>query len=290
MSEAAGGTPRTLLPVLSAAWPWLQKRGVPNARRDTEDLLAHALGCSRLDLYLDYDRPLTDPELQRFRGLLRRRGQREPLQYLLGSQPFRRLDLKVDARALIPRPETEELVGLVVERERGVPQGLQVLDVGTGSGCIALSLLDELPGSRVTTVDVSPAALALCDENARGAGLADRLQSLCLDFLQECPNGQWDLLVSNPPYVPPAFRAQAQPELAFEPPEALYTRDEAGLEFYQRIAALVPTLLVPGGRVYLEIGQDQGAAAQRLFSAVLAETTILPDLAGRDRFLLGRRP
>jgi release factor glutamine methyltransferase len=292
MSDTAAGADWALLAILQSAWPWLERRGVPNARRDAEELLAHTLGCTRLDLYLDHDRPLTADERTRFRDLLQRRGRREPLQYILGTVPFRSIDLVVDTRALIPRPETEELVGHLLEHERALcPGGRQrILEVGTGSGCIALSILKELPGSRVTSLDVSRDALTLCYENALRLSLKESLELVHCDFLSGFPDGRWDVLVSNPPYVSPDLKPGLQPELGFEPSQALFTRDAEGLEFYRRMACGVHTLLVPGGRIYLEIGHGQGPAILELFSPLLAHCSVLPDLAGRERILLGRLP
>ncbi|MCA9784120.1 MAG: peptide chain release factor N(5)-glutamine methyltransferase [Candidatus Cloacimonetes bacterium] len=281
----------TLLSVLQAAQPWLERRGVPSPRRDAEELLAHCLSCSRLDLYLDHDRPLSPEERASFRELLRRRGMREPLQYLLGTQPFRMLDLKVDSRALIPRTETEEVVEYLLQAERalGPLPGRRMLDIGTGSGSIALSLLKELPGSRVTALDRSADALALCHENAQRLGLLEGLELLKLDILEDVPEGSWQVVVANPPYVSSLERGRLQPELSHEPEMALYAEDPAGLQFYRRIAELLPRLLVPGGRCCLEIGHGQGAAILGLFKEVLVESMIINDLAGRERIFFGRR-
>lgn len=278
--------PPDLATLLRLSRDWLAARGVENSIRETDELAARALGCRRLDLYLDHDRIPDEDEKTRLRELLRRRAAGEPLQYLLGSQPFRRAELRVDSRVLIPRPETEELVDLVLEHE-GERAGLQVLDAGTGSGCLAISLAQELRDCQVLAVDSSSGALEVATENARRNGVAERIEFRRLNLLLEWPAQPLDLLVSNPPYVSLAERAGLQRELAHEPEEALFGGED-GLIFYRRFAAGLEHLLRPGGRFYLEMGDRQGPALQELFSGRCEAVEIRLDLAGRERFLLGR--
>ena len=194
-------------------------QGVPSPRVDAEHLVAHALGITRLDLYLQYDRALTEEETVACRELVRRRGTREPLAYILGEWGFRRLTLKVDSRALIPRPETE----VVVERCLALLDGVEapvVLDVGTGTGAIALAIADERPGATVTAIDVSEDALALARENAERTGLAERVSFARHDVADGLPGGPYDLVVSNPPYVEPGDLGTLQPEVRDWEPRA----------------------------------------------------------------------
>jgi release factor glutamine methyltransferase len=247
-------------------------------------VLARALDLSRIQLYVEHDRELTETELAAVRELLTRRANREPLAYILGEWGFRRLNLKVDARALIPRPETE----IVVERCLAVLAGRddpEVIDVGTGSGAIALAIADEYPGARVTAIDASPDALALARENAELTGLADRVRFLEHDLTAGLPDGPWDLVVSNPPYVEPEELATLQPEVRdWEPREAL-----VGEGMTEAIARSARQTLKPGGWLVLEVGDGTAERVCRLIGELgFSEVTPFPDLAGRDRVVEGR--
>jgi release factor glutamine methyltransferase len=246
----------------------LAAAGLETPRVDAELLVAHALGVSRTGLYADLDAPVEGVE-----PLLSRREAREPLAYVLGEWGFRRLILKTDHRALVPRPETE----IVVERALAVLEGAtepRVLDVGVGSGAIALALKDERPDARVTGVDVSPGALALARENADRLGLDVDLRAGSLDAAAE----GWDLVVSNPPYV--ETLAGLQPELVYEPAGALL-----GADFHARIAGVARTRLL-----VLEVGDGQaGEVAAALGAAGYGDVRITPDLSGVERVVEGRR-
>jgi release factor glutamine methyltransferase len=274
----------TLGDVLRRSTEHLEAKGSETPRLDAELLLAHALGVERIDLYLHLDRPLGPAELDEARALVARRAAREPLQYVLGEWGFRRLRLGVDRRALIPRPETET----VVERCLALLEGLaapRVLDVGTGSGAIALAIADEHPGAAVTGVDLSPDALALARENAERAGIAVELA--CHDLRDGLPAGPWDLVVSNPPYVDPDDRDSLQPEVRdWEPAEALFARDAVGA-----VARAAVPVLVEGGALVLEVGDGQAEETASLLGALgYEDVRTTPDLAGRDRVVEGRRP
>ena len=274
----------TLRDVLRLSAEHLEAKGSETPRLDAERLLAHALGVERIELYLQPDRPLDAAELEAARALVARRAAREPLQYVLGEWGFRRLPLGVDARALIPRPETET----VVERCLALLAGLEaprVLDVGTGSGAIALAIADEHPGAAVTGVDVSEDALALARENAARTGLAVELRRH--DLFQGLPPGPWELVVSNPPYVDPDERASLQPEVReWEPPEALFGRDAAAA-----VARRAVDVLADGGALVLEVGDGQAAETAALLDSLgYTDVRATPDLAGRDRVVEGRRP
>ncbi len=262
--------------VLARSSEFLARKGIESARLEAELLLAQSLSMTRLDLYLHHDRPLTAPEQDAARELLRRRGTREPLAYVLGAWGFRRLTLKTDARALVPRPETE----IVVERCLALLAGRdapRVLDVGTGTGAIALAIADEHPGARVTALDVSPAALALAAENVAATGLAvDLLEG---DALAGLPAGPWDLVVSNPPYV--LADEQLPPELAFEPRGALV--EEGHTEAVARHARDVLA-----GALVLEIHAERADEVAGLLRELgYADVAVTRDLAGRDRVVEG---
>jgi release factor glutamine methyltransferase len=267
----------TIADVLSRSAEYLAGKGVESPRLDAELLLGKALGLSRLDLYLHHDRPLTASERDAARELVRRRGGREPLAYVLGEWGFRRLTLRTDRRALVPRPETELVVERCLELLRGLERP-RVLDVGAGTGAIALAIADEHPGARVTALDRSPEALALARENAERTGL--RVELVEGDATEALPAGPWDLVVSNPPYVLPG--EELAPELAFEPAAALYA--DGHTEAIARHARAVLR-----GPLVLEVhAEHAGEQAALLASLGYEEVRISPDLAERDRVVEGR--
>jgi release factor glutamine methyltransferase len=253
------------------------------ARLDAELLLAHSLGRERIELYTDFDRPLSDAELDSYRALVARRARREPVAYILGEWGFRRLTLAVDPRALIPRPETEIVVERCIARLRSV-EAPRVLDVGTGTGAIALALADELPGALVTGIDVSADALALARENVARTGLDVEL--LEHDLRAGLPAGPWDLVVSNPPYVEPDELDTLMPDVRdFEPHLALVGRGAT-----EAVAQAALDALEPGGWLVLEVGDGQAAAIAALLDDLgYADVATTADLTGRDRVLEGRR-
>ena len=272
----------TLGDVLRRATEHLGKTS-ETARLDAELLLAHSLGRERIELYTDFDRPLSDAELDQYRALVARRARREPVAYILGEWGFRRLTLAVDHRALIPRPETEILVERCLALVRGT-EAPRVLDVGTGTGAIALALADELPGARVTAIDVSADALALARENAARTGLDVEL--LEHDLREGLPAGPWDLVVSNPPYVEPEELDALMPDVRdFEPHVAL-----VGQGATEAVARAARDALAAGGWLVLEVGDGQAPATAALLDALgYADVATTADLTGRDRVLEGRR-
>jgi release factor glutamine methyltransferase len=274
----------TVADVVKRSTEFLAGKGVPSPRVDAEHLVGKALGLTRLELYLHYDRPLTEAEVAEIRELVRRRGSREPLAYILGEWGFRRLTLKVDERGLIPRPETE----VVVERCLTLLAAVEaptVLDVGTGTGVIALAIADELPGARVTAIDASADALALARENAERTGL--RVELRRHDLLEGLPGGPYDLVVSNPPYVEPQELTGLQPEVRdWEPREAL-----VGHGMTEAVARGAQAALEPGGWLVLEVGDGTAPAVSELLASLgFGAVAATRDLAGRDRVVEGRRP
>jgi release factor glutamine methyltransferase len=264
----------TVAEVLTAATDYLAARGVASPRVDAELILARALELRRIELYTQHDRPLTEAERASARELVQRRGRREPLAYVLGDWDFRRLTLKTDARALVPRPETE----IVVERCLAPLAGVaapRVVDVGTGSGAIALSLARELPNAHVTATDTSADALALARENAAANGL--QVELVETDLLAGL-TGPFDLVVSNPPYVGPSELAALDPEVReWEPRSALV--DEGQTE---RLARAAPAVL--DGWLVLEVHEDRAEPVARILeTAGYSGANISPDLAGRAR-------
>lgn len=245
-------------------------------------LVAAHLGCSRMELYTQFDRPLEEEIVLPLRELLKRRGEREPLQYLLGSVQFHGREFRCDARALIPRPDTEELCELILARESNVP-GLRVADIGCGSGIIGLTLAAERPAWQVTLADVSPDALALTAENAAALGLNGAVNLIASDLLANVA-GPLDLLVANLPYIATTEAESLAPELACEPELALFSGSD-GLDLLRRLIASAGSVLAPGARIYLEIGHSQAPAVTDLLAeAGFCEIRVDSDLAKVPRF------
>lgn len=270
--------------VLRRATEYLAAKGVESPRLDAEHLLGKALALSRIELYMHHDRELTEDERDAFRELTRRRGEREPLAYILGEWGFRRLTLGVDRRALVPRPETE----VVVERSLALLDGLEqpaVLDVGAGTGAIALAIADEHPGAVVTAIDVSPDALALAEENAKRTGLDVRFMEA--DLMAGLGERTYDLVVSNPPYVTPEEIETLQPEVRdWEPRIAT-----VGEKQTRAVADHARAALRPGGHVVLEVADRRGDEIATLLDQLgYEDVRKTEDLAGRDRVVEGRLP
>lgn len=283
--------PWTVLRLIRWSAEYLSEKGVESGRLDAEHLLAHALGTSRLQLYLQFDRPLTSDELDLFRPLLRRRAGREPLQYIVGRVPFRELELRADRRALIPRPETEVLVDKVLDWARG-REGLSAVDVGTGTGCIALSLLKEGPFRRVWGIDPSPDALALAGENASRVPEAGGLTLLQGEVLAGLPpEVRVDVVVSNPPYVRDDEAGMLAPEILDHEPHLALFAGADGLAVIRDIVGASSRRLTPGGLLALEVGSDQGAAVLEIVASngAFHDGTLHRDLSGKPRIITAVR-
>ncbi len=276
----------TVLEIIKRTTEFLEKRGVEGARLNSELLIGHALGLKRMQLYLQFERPLTEAELEKIRPLVKRRSNREPLQYITGETDFSGLKLKVDRRALIPRPETEYLLELVVGRVTTPPAN--ILDLGTGTGAIALVLATKYPAATVTAVDQSVDALALARENAEALGLTSRVAFIQSDWLAALPvEARYDLIVANPPYLSDAEVREAQPEVKDYEPHAALSAGANSATDLERIIAEAHRYLAPGGLLACETGIAQHAALQpRAVAAGYARTESLHDLTGRERYLL----
>lgn len=279
---------KALLETLTAGTNYLTKRGVDEARLNMEHLLAHVLGCRRLDLYLRFSEPLREDDLGRLRDLTRRRADGEPLQHLLGTVDFLGNELISDHRALIPRPETEFLVDWLIKEAaaKRLPRPARVLDMATGSGCIGLTLAAAWADSSVTLADISEDALDLARLNASRLGL-NAVQLVRSDLFEKVP-GRFDLITANLPYIPTAEIATLSREVRRDPVLAL-DGGEDGLDILRRLILEAPAHLEPGGWLALEVGHDQAATVRGLCAEpIYDETRILRDLAGVDRFVLAR--
>ncbi len=275
----------TVLEVVRKTTEFFTAKGLPTPRLDAELLVGHALELPRMQLYLRFEQPLTEEQVERIRGLVRRRAAREPLQYIVGQVDFLGLKLKVDRRALIPRPETERLVEMVVARANEAPA--TVLDLGTGSGAIALALAQAWPQAAVTGVDSSLEALALAGENAARCGMADRVTLVQSDWFSALPaDARYTVIVANPPYLSAEETAGSAVEVrVHEPPSAL-TADEQGVGALRAIIEGARGRLAPGGWLALETGIDQHAVLREVArQAGWPRFESAPDLTGRDRYV-----
>lgn len=276
----------TVLEIIKRTTEFFDKRGVESARLNSELLIGHALGLTRMQLYLQFERPLSEPELEKIRPLVKRRGQREPLQYIVGQAEFCGLKFKVDRRALIPRPETEYLVEVTTKRLTASPQ--RVLDLGTGSGALAAVFANRYPEAQVVAVDRSAEALALARENIAALGLSERVTLLESDWFTAVPaDVRYNLIVANPPYLSDAEVREASDEVRnFEPHSALSAGANSAADL-EKILRAAPAHLAPGGLLACETGIGQHAALIELARAAgLQRLESLPDLTGRDRYLL----
>jgi release factor glutamine methyltransferase len=265
-----------------------ERHGIASARLDAELLATQAFGRTRVELYTHFDQPLGDPELGAYRGLVQRRMAGESVAYILGRKEFWSLDLRVDARVLVPRPDTETLVEQTLELLRAMPdkgRALRVADIGTGSGALALALKKERPDDEVFAVDVSPDAL----EVARGNALRLGLDVIFLQGDLVSPlAGPFDLIASNPPYIPSQDIAGLSPEVRSEPRLAL-DGGEDGLVLVRRLASEARKLLAPDGALAMEVGAGQAAAVMEILRCEsYANVGSRRDLAGIERVVFGR--
>ncbi|MEI8366040.1 MAG: peptide chain release factor N(5)-glutamine methyltransferase [Parachlamydiaceae bacterium] len=273
-----------MIEILNLTTDYLKQKGVDNARRQAEELLGEALGLGRMGLYLEYDRPLTVPEMEKCREWLKRRAAGEPLQYISGEMEFFGCRIAVTPDVLIPRQETEILVDKIAHQLSLLPLVDKVLwDVCCGSGCIGISLKKKFPELQVCLSDLSEAALAMTRRNA--AGNEVDVECLCGDLLAPFEGKKADFIVSNPPYIAAKDYAGLEIEVRGHEPHMALVSGDSGLEFYRRLAQQLPRYLNPQGRVWLEIGHGQSEAIHSEFSASCwTRRTHELDWSGRERF------
>lgn len=262
---------------------FFNEKSIPNAKLDTDILIAHSLGIKRLDIYLDLDRPLTEAQLTDLRSLVKRRASREPLQYIIGNTEFYGLTLKVDPRALIPRHETEELIELIVERLDAPPK--RILDLGTGSGAIALALASRYSDAKVTATDQSEGAITLAKENALALNLSSRVTFIKGNWFEPLDeDARFDLIVSNPPYLTEAEMQTAEPEVIDHEPHNALASGKEGLDDLGLIFKSVPEHLAEGGLLALETGIGQADAIKAMALEVSLHGQSVEDLSEHPRF------
>ena len=273
----------TIVEVLKLSADYLQKHGSDSSRLDAELLLAHALGMRRLDLYLKFDRALSEPELSAYRGLVGRRARGEPVAYLVGHKEFMGLDFEVTPDVLVPNPDTEVLVQRAVELARDSQVPLRVADVGTGSGCIAVSIAHYAPATEVWASDVSREALEVTARNVSRHRVAERVHLECGDLLEPLP-GQFDLICANLPYIDVAADHNLAAEVVAQPARALYA-EQGGVELVNRLLEEAPARLKPGGRILAEVDPSILAAAVEAASRGFAGNRLHRDAGGHERVL-----
>ncbi len=282
----------TVLEVIKRGAEFLDKKGVESPRLQVELLLAHVLHLSRTQLYVNFEKVVEPAELQLVRELIKRRGQREPLQHITGSTSFCGLEIAVNRNVLIPRPETEELAELAWTFLNGVAAEVPTaLDFGTGSGCLAIALAVKAPKARIQAVDISPEALAVAGQNAARHQIGGRIQFLAGDGLQAVAAGTgFDLIVANPPYIPSGEIASLEPEVRDHDPRLALDGGAEGLDFYRRLASGAGPWLRPGGRIMLEFGDGQAEPIRGLFEAQMwIVERVKTDYHGPLRVLIARR-
>lgn len=275
----------TVLTMLEWATSFFTEKKVPTPRLSIEWLLSHALKIKRLDLYLQFDRPLTQDELNTLRPLVQRRARHEPLQYIIGETDFYNSTFTVNKHVLIPRPETEELVDLILSDFK-YENEISVLDIGTGSGCIAISLKKERPDWNVSAIDISPSALEVAKQNAKKNQVEVHFELGNLFAEQIASDHKFNIIVSNPPYITPDEAQEMQPQVKdYEPTLALFT--ENPIRVYESIQFLALRQLKKNTKsgLYLEINEHWGDKLLGLFSTKFWDACIINDLGGKPRFI-----
>ena len=276
----------TVLKILRWTADYFRGKQIESARLDAELLLSATLEMDRVTLYVNFERPLNADELSSYRQKVQRRASREPIQYILGETEFWSLPFNVNPAVLIPRGDTEVLVEEALQRMDGRSR---VLDIGTGSGAIAIALAHEMPEIYVTAIDCSEAALEVARGNARRNGVEDRVACLAGD-LKSLPAGPFDVIVSNPPYIPSRDWEQLMPEVRDHEPRLALDGGDDGLEAYRRIAVQAVQVLSPDGWLLVEVGIGQASVVSALFRAAgLTDVTQRDDYAGIPRVVTGRK-
>jgi release factor glutamine methyltransferase len=281
----------TVLDLLRWTTRHFTERGIETPRLDAECLLAFALGVDRMQLYLDFDKPASPAERDAFRELVRRRAdERVPVAQLVGRKEFWSLPIRVTADVLSPRPDTETLVAAALERLPERDTDARILEIGTGSGAVALAIAHERPRARITATDISPAALKVAEGNARDLGFEDRIEFAEGSFFGPVIGRRFELVVSNPPYVAESERSQLAPELAHEPDVALFAGPD-GRDALRELVAGVAAFLAPGGIFAVELAPDQAPiVADGLSEAGMEDVVTHRDLAAAPRVVSARAP
>lgn len=278
-----------VIDIIQEATTFLKNKGIEDPRLNAERLLASTLKLSRVDLYLQFEKPLSETEREIYKGLLKRRAQHEPLQYITGETEFMSLTFRVGPNILIPRPETEILVEKVIDLVKD--QSFHILDIGTGSGCIAVSAAHYCPEAEITALDISQPVLESARGNARLNHVEDRIRFKQVDILSFDPDKEiFDLIVSNPPYISENEWQNLPPEIRKHEPKTALSDGKDGLKFYRKIAESAVQMLLPGGTIILEIGDTQlEPVRQILTNHTFGDIQITHDLNGIPRVIQGKK-
>lgn len=279
----------TVLEAIKLSTEYLDKKGVESPRANAEILLAEILQCKRLELYLSFEKPLNEKELNQYREFIRQRGSRIPLQYITGHVEFFGMEFIVNHNVLIPRPETELLVEKII-LENNKSTEFRILDIGIGSGNISVVLAKHLPKARVTGIDISESAINTAKQNAGLNLITDNLEIIRFDIFNDDLSqlNKYDIIVSNPPYISQEDYNELEPELKFHEPRIALTDGNNGFTFYKKIINSAAQLLYPGGKIYFEVGKDQHT---KIFKILLENNFrnvhFLKDYSGIDRIIYG---
>ena len=279
----------TVLEAIQLSTTYLEKKGVESARTNAELLLADILNCKRLELYLSFDKPLKDVELDIYREFIKKRGQRIPLQYILGYVDFYGYKFCVDQNVLIPRPETELLVEKIIE-DNSAKDKLRILDIGCGSGNISLVIANKIMQSDVIGIDVSAEAISNAEKNKSAIKENDNITFLQIDILNASVEhlGKFDIIVSNPPYISLNDFIELEPELRDYEPRISLTDELDGLSFYRKIVSLSKQMLNPKGRIYFEVGKDQyKPISEMMLKTGFSNMKVIKDYSGIERIVYG---
>ncbi|MBI4495901.1 MAG: peptide chain release factor N(5)-glutamine methyltransferase [Deltaproteobacteria bacterium] len=281
----------TILQLIRWTAARFQREGLPGPRLEAEILLAQALGKGRVDLYIHFDQPLQPEELARFKTLIQRRLRREPLAYIIGRKEFWSLEFEVTPDVLIPRPETETLVAQALEVLSSKEHPWRILEIGTGSGAVAVALAREFPSAAVSATDLSPAALRLAGENARRNQVHERIEFLAGNLFRPVGGRTFDLIVTNPPYIPRGQLSSLPPEIRDYEPRLALDGGEDGLDFFRRALPQAGRYLLRGSWFLAEIGCGQEEAVRQIAGRQpdLDSLSFAPDLSGIQRVFRARK-
>jgi release factor glutamine methyltransferase len=280
----------TILEAINLSADYLSKKGIEDPKVNAEILLCKVLDCKKINLYLNFDRPLADEELASYRTLLKRRGEREPLQYITGSVEFYGLRFKVNPTVLIPRPETELLVEAVINNYSG--KQVSIIDIGTGSGNIAISIAFHLKEADITTVDSSIESIETAKLNEKLNLAKSMIRYINADVFSKSPemmDNKYDVIVSNPPYISRQDFINLEPELRIYEPGIALTDNSDGFSFYKRILELSSDLLKEKGKIYFELGQGQAETVRNLMEVQFNNISIIKDYQRIDRVICGEK-
>jgi len=278
----------TVLEAIKLSTDYLEKKGVESPRANAEILLAEILNCKRLELYLSFDKPLNEIELDKYREFIRQRGSRIPIQYIIGNVEFYGMKFIVDQNVLIPRPETELLVEKIILENKN-SANLRILDIGVGSGNISISLGKHLTNSKVIGIDISDSAISVAKQNAELNLVKENIAFLKFDIMNDDLSKlkKFDLIVSNPPYISGNDFAELEPELKLYEPAIALTDGNDGLSFYKKIINSAIKLLNPNGKIYFEIGKDQHQYIMEMMENKFTDVKSYKDYSGIDRIVYG---